>query len=156
MWRNMIFGLALLTPGLPAAAPALAAGDMTKQQPIEVRVSLGTGEGRHQFVPSELRFETGKLYKLVLANPSKTKHYFTSPGLAARVYTRKVQVVDAKGTIAEIKGSIREIEVYPGGTAEWWFVPVATGTLNDLHCHIRDTDGQTHAAKGMVGTITIE
>lgn len=155
MWRNVIFGLALLIPGLLAAA-AFAAGDMTKQQPIEVRVSLGTAEGMHKFEPSELRFETGKLYKLVLANPSKVKHYFTSPGLAARVYTRKVQVVDAKGTIAEIKGSIREIEVYPGGTAEWWFVPVATGTLDDLHCHIKDKDGQRHAAKGMVGTITIE
>lgn len=156
MWRNVIYGLTLLVSGLPAAAPAFAAGDMTRQQPIEVRVSLGTPGGMRKFVPSELRFETGKLYKLVLVNPSKVKHYFTSPGLAAKVYTRKVQVVDAKGTVAEIKGSIREIEVYPGGTAEWWFVPVAIGALDDLHCHIKDKDGQTHAEKGMVGTITIE
>lgn len=156
MWRYVIFSLVLPFLAPSGAIPALAAGDMTKQQPIEVQVSLGTAEGMHKFVPSELRFETGKLYKLVLANPSKIKHYFTSPGLAARVYTRKVQVVTAQGTIAEIKGAIREIEVYPGGTAEWWFVPVATGKLDDLHCHIKDEDGRTHAAKGMVGTITIE
>ena len=30
--------------------------------------------------------------------------------------------------IIEIKGAIRNLEVYPGGTTEWWLVPVATGT----------------------------
>ena len=58
--------------------------------------------------------------------------------------------------MAEIKGAIREIEVYPGGTAEWWFVPVATGKLDDLQCNIKDKDGQTHAEKGMIGMITIK
>ncbi len=52
--------------------------------------------------------------------------------------------------IAEIKGSIREIEVYPQGTAEWWFVPVKAGTFNDLKCTIAG-----HAEAGMVGTVTI-
>lgn len=135
---------------------ALAGGDLTKQEPIVVRVALGTGTGEHAFVPDQLRFETGKLYKLVLTNPSQTKHYFTSPGLARSVFTRKVQVVDRHGTKAEIKGSISEIEVYPEGVAEWWFVPVATGAFSDLHCHIKDDDGHTHAAKGMTGAITIE
>lgn len=132
-----------------------AAGDLTKQEPIEVRVTLGTADDSHKFVPNELSFETGKLYKLILTNPSQKKHYFTSPGLAKSVFTRKVQVVDTQGTKAEIKGSISEIEVYPEGVAEWWFVPVATGTFSDLHCHIKDDDGQTHAEKGMIGTVTI-
>ena len=39
-------------------------------------------------------------------------------------------------TLAEFKGAIREIEVYPGQTAEWWFVPVATGRVTDLRCGI--------------------
>jgi len=64
------------------ASPALAAGDLTKQTPVEVRVELGTAGGAHTFTPSNLTFETGKLYKLVLTNPSRIKHYFTSPGLA--------------------------------------------------------------------------
>ena len=135
---------------------AFAAGDLTKQDPIEVHVELGTSNGKHAFVPNELQLETGKLYKLVLTNPSQTKHYFTSPGLAKSVFTRKVQVVDQNGTKAEIKGSISEIEVYPAGIAEWWFVPVATGTFTDLYCHIKDEDGRTHAAKGMTGTVTIK
>ncbi len=71
------------------------------------------------------------------------------------MHTRKVQVVDTGGTKAEIKGVISEIEVYPGGTAEWWFVPVAAGNFSDLHCHIKDGDGRTHAQKGMTGTVTI-
>jgi len=56
--------------------------------------------------------------------------------------------------IGEIKGAIREIEVYPGGTTEWWFVPVATGTV-ELGCGIKDKDGKSHAENGMHGTITI-
>jgi len=95
----------------------------------------------------------------VLHNPSNSKHYFTSLGFASKVWTRKVQVMDALGPgakqIGEIKGAIREIEVYPGGTTEWWFVPVATGTVTDLHCPIKDQNGTTHADTGMTGTIVI-
>ena len=134
---------------------AFSAGDLSKQVPIEVSVQLGSKDGDLIFVPNDLTFETGKLYKLILTNPSKKKHYFTSLGLASRVYTRKVQVVDDGATKAEIKGNIREIEVYPGGTAEWWFVPIATGKLDDLHCRVKDKDGHTHAEKGMIGTVNI-
>lgn len=145
---------------LSLAQPARAAGDLTQQEPIRVAVSLGNGADDRVFEPGDLTFETGKLYKLVLHNPSKVKHYFTSGGFADRVFTRKVQVVDKPEEdaqpIGEIKGSIREIEVYPGGTVEWWFVPVATGKLIDLHCHVKDEDQKTHAEKGMVGTIEIK
>ncbi len=155
MGRHMIVGLTALFTGFAVVTAAFSAGNLAKQEPIEIRVQLGTKDGILNFVPDNLTFETGKLYKLVLTNPSKTKHYFTSLGLASRVYSRKVQVVDDGGTKAEIKGAIREIEVYPGGTAEWWFVPVAAGKLDDLHCHIKDEDGLTHAEMGMTGTITI-
>ncbi|MGI9384977.1 MAG: hypothetical protein ACR2PO_17630 [Methyloligellaceae bacterium] len=155
MWRYVAFAVIVALVGLGSPPPGHATGDLTKQRPIEVRVELGTAHGAHKFVPSDLRFETGKLYKLVLSNPSRSKHYFTSPGLARRVYTRKVQVVDATGVRAEIKGVVNEIEVYPGGTAEWWFVPVASGDLHDLHCHVSGGDGRTHADAGMRGTISI-
>jgi uncharacterized cupredoxin-like copper-binding protein len=156
MRRHVIVGLTASFTGFAAVTAAFSAGNLAKQEPVEVRVQLGTKDGDLNFVPDNLTFETGKLYKLVLTNPSKTKHYFTSLGLASRVYSRKVQVVDDGGTKAEIKGAIREIEVYPGGTAEWWFVPVATGKLDDLQCNIKDKDGHTHAEKGMIGMITIK
>jgi len=142
-----------------AATIAHAAGDLSRQEPIEVTVDLGK-PGQHVFVPDKLRFETGKLYKLILRNPSNDPHYFTSHAFTQLIYTRKVQVVqnrDGKmATLAEFKGAIREIEVYPGQTAEWWFVPVAAGRVTDLRCGIVAADGKSHADHGMVGEIVIE
>ncbi len=152
---------AVLAAALLFPTGAIAGGDLSKQEPITVRLDLGKdGVKDHKYYPDTLTFETGKLYRLVLHNPSNSKHYFTSFGLAAKVWTRKVQVMDDLGpgakTIGEIKGAIREIEVYPGGTTEWWFVPVATGTVTDLHCSIKEKDGETHAKKGMTGAIVIQ
>lgn len=139
--------------------PASAGGDLAQQEPIEVRVELGkAGSDEHRFFPAELNFETGKLYKLVIHNPSPHPHYFSSATFADKVYTRKVQIAqpsDPAKRIAEVKGPTREVEVYPGGSLEWWFVPVAAGTITDLHCHVKDKDGISHAAKGMTGTIHI-
>ena len=141
------------------APAAFAGGNLAKQKPIEVRLDLGKdGVNKHRYYPDKLTFETGKLYKLVIHNPSNSKHYFTSLGMAGKVYTRKVQVMDDLGagakTIGEIKGAVREVEVYPGGTTEWFFVPVATGTV-EMRCGIKDKDGKSHAENGMHGTITI-
>ncbi|MEE9302225.1 MAG: hypothetical protein V3U84_00420 [Thiotrichaceae bacterium] len=72
---------------------AFAEGDMTAQDPIEVTVSLGNENNKLRFYPSALEFETGKLYKLVIKNPSKQKHYFSAEGLSRSVFTRKVQIV---------------------------------------------------------------
>lgn len=144
---------------LSTATAASAEGDLTRQEPIEMEVQLGVGS-EHRFSPSHLEFETGKLYKLVLINNSEVKHYFTSYGLAKRVFSRKVQVMkESNGKFsrtAEIKGDISEIEVFPGHRVEWWFVPVQTGELNDLHCHVDDkASGMTHSELGMTGSISI-
>lgn len=159
MRKLTILAIVIVGNALLLGSPAFAGGDLSKQDPIEVVVYLGKdGLDQHKFYPDKLTFETGKLYKLVLHNPSDSKHYFTSLGMAAKVWTRKVQVMDdfGKGAkqIGEIKGAIREIEVYPGGTTEWFFVPVATGTVG-LACGIKDKDGKTHGENGMKGTITI-
>jgi hypothetical protein len=52
--------------------------------------------GRHAFEPSRLRFETGRLYKLVLNNPSDESHYFTSHAFTQLIFTRKLQVVQSR------------------------------------------------------------
>jgi uncharacterized cupredoxin-like copper-binding protein len=152
----------LIAAAVLAAAsfgPAYPAGDLSRQEPIAITVELGK-PGQHVFVPNKLRFETGKLYKLVLKNPSDDPHYFTSHAFTQLIYTRKVQVVQERDgkmtTLAEFKGAIREIEVYPGQIAEWWFVPVAAGRVTDLRCGIVDKSGKTHAEHGMVGEIVIE
>jgi uncharacterized cupredoxin-like copper-binding protein len=150
--KNKLFRMFAVIIGLSCSGSAIALGDMAKQIPIEVKVQLSDHNNVMRFLPSFLEFETGKLYKLVLHNASTAKHYFSSEGLARSVFTRKVQVIGQNGkTIAEVKGSIREIEVYPGGTTEWWFVPVTTAMLTDLKCTIKG-----HAEAGMVGKITIK
>jgi uncharacterized cupredoxin-like copper-binding protein len=150
---SLIVAIALLT------APAHSAGDLSRQEPIEVVVDLGK-PGQHVFVPNRLRFETGKLYKLVLRNASSDPHYFTSHAFSQMIFTRKVQVVQPRdgkmAPLAEFKGAIREIEVYPGQVAEWWFVPIAAGRAGDLQCGIVASDGRSHADHGMVGEIVIE
>lgn len=152
MKKTLILVLSVVAITLTADGYVMAGGDMTGQKPIEIKVQLGDSSNAMRFFPAHLAFETGKLYKLVLHNASGMKHYFSSDGLSRSVFTRKAQVLGPDGkTIAEIKGTIREIEVYPNGTAEWWFVPVKTGMLNDLKCSIKG-----HAEAGMVGTITIK
>jgi uncharacterized cupredoxin-like copper-binding protein len=153
-------GMTALLMALATPATGYAAGDLAQQKPVVVTVELGNARNDLVFAPNELTFETGKLYKLVLHNPSSKPHYFTSSGFASRVFTRKVQIVTAPGeaakTIGEIKGAIREIEVFPGGTVEWWFVPVSTGSLGDLQCTVKDDDGKLHSEKGMTGKIVIQ
>jgi uncharacterized cupredoxin-like copper-binding protein len=129
-----------------------AAGDLTQQTPIDVEVQLGDDKNALRFMPDTIELETGKLYRLILSNPSAQKHYFSSEGLSQAVFSRKVQVNDAEGkALAEVKGVIREIEVYPNAITEWWVVPVKTGHFGDLKCTIPG-----HAEAGMVGHIVIK
>ena len=148
-----------LAGSLAALVSAQAAGNLAGQQPIEITVDLGK-PGQHVFEPRQLKFETGKLYKLIMRNPSTDPHYFTSHAFTGMIFTRKVQVTQVRDgkavTLAEFKGAIREVEVYPSQTAEWWFVPVATGRVTDLRCGIVGSDGKSHADHGMVGEIIIE
>ncbi len=143
MWRYLIAAMAVAYGFLTVSGEAQAA-DLSKQEPIKVVVQLGTESGGLAFKPNRLRFETGKLYKLVLENPSGVKHYFSALQFASAVWTRKVETDQA-----EIKGAIREIELKPGGQAEWFFVPVQAGIF-DFGCTIAG-----HSEAGMIGKITV-
>lgn len=124
---------------------AFTAGDLSKQEPMEVTVNLGSQQNELSFSPKNLTFETGKLYKLILKNPSPQKHYFTSLGFASAVWTRKVE-----DDSMEVKGAITEIEVMPGKSAVWFFVPVQAGAF-ELYCRIPG-----HKEGGMAGSIDIK
>ena len=64
---------------------------------------------------------------------------------------------DAKNKISEVKGFIREIEVWPNQEVEWWFVPIKAGQFTDLLCKVKDKiSGSLHSDMGMVGKIIIE
>tara|TARA_X000000950_G_scaffold286940_1_gene397388 strand:+ start:2486 stop:2956 length:471 start_codon:yes stop_codon:yes gene_type:complete len=132
--------------------------DLTRQDPIEEVITLSgvTGE-QHFFDPSSLYFKTGNLYKLIIKNNSDSKHYFSSSSFASSIFTRKVQVNFNGSTISEVKGFIREVEVWPNHEIEWWFVPIKAGQFTDLLCKVKDKiSGSLHSDMGMIGKITIE
>ena len=144
-WQRgwMIF-LLMLTLGIFAPPAAVAAPPTAPVKPIEVKVSLGNQANELKFLPNHLEFVTGKMYKLILDNPSPQKHYFTAKDFADGVWTQKVQA----GKV-EVKGAIHELELLPEGVAEWVFVPMKRGNYT-LRCPI---PGHTEA--GMTGTIAI-
>ena len=129
----------ILSLGLLSTPTALAAAQIT-----EVKVSLGNTANELKFFPNNLEFVAGQRYKLVLDNPSPQKHYFTSKDFADASWTQKIEA----GKV-EIKGAIHEVELKPGGEAEWIFVPMKPGKYS-LRCPI---SGHTEA--GMTGTITV-
>jgi uncharacterized cupredoxin-like copper-binding protein len=144
--------LAALGAWLAAGGTAGAKGDLAGPKASPVLLTLGNADSKTVFSPKHLAFETGKLYKLLLINPSPEKHEFDGAALAEAVYTRKVEVVGPDGTeLAEIKGSVREIKVMPGTTVEWYFVPVRTVKRGEFVCAMPG-----HKEAGMVGTFSIE
>ena len=147
-WVNLCVLMTLLSwmaIALPLGLTQPALANNLALQPItEVTVSLGNQEGALKFIPSELQFESGKRYKLVLKNSSPQKHYFTAKDFADAIWSQKVDA----GNV-EIKGAIHELELRPHTQAEWVFIPLKSGTYG-LRCTI---SGHTEA--GMVGDIQI-
>ena len=132
--------------------------DLTRQTPIEKTVFLKGKIGlNHFYEPSELIFYTGKLYKLIIKNVSDSKHYFGSDLFAKSIFTRKIQLTKNNNKIAEIKGIINEVEVWPNEALEWWFIPIKTGIFLDLKCNVKDKETQLiHSEMGMKGKIIIK
>jgi uncharacterized cupredoxin-like copper-binding protein len=152
IFRGLAIAAIVIFTALCIATPTYASGDLSRQEPITINVQLSNAQNELHFFPNTINLETGKLYKLVLKNPSGMKHYFSSDKFARAIYTSKVQVDDVAGKkIAEVKGSVREIELLPQGTAEWWFVPVKAGNFTDLKCTVAG-----HAEAGMVGKVIIK
>jgi uncharacterized cupredoxin-like copper-binding protein len=131
---------------------AYAGGDLSRADPAEVVIEMGQVDAKHMyFKPNHIDLETGKAYKLVFKNLDNIKHEFAAPELVTKIFTRKVEVADSNGKmIAEVKGAINEVEVGPGGTVEWFVVPVQTGKDIPIECAI-----EGHKEAGMSGTVTI-
>ncbi len=111
---------------------------------IDLKVSLGDSSGALKFIPDRLDFKAGQKYKIVLSNPSPTKHYFTAKDFADASWTQKVEA----GKV-EVKGAIHELELKPTAVAEWVLIPQKPGKYS-LRCSI---PGHTEA--GMTGEIII-
>lgn len=135
---------------LLAPVAATAAGDLTRQEPARVSMTLGNAQGQHRFEPDSLVLETGRLYVLQLDNPSPHSYYFGSQGLADAIYSRKLVALGADGQVlAEIYGPLRRVELKPGARLEWWFLPVRTGRFEDV------MSTRSHTEAGMRATIEV-
>ncbi|MCJ7558573.1 MAG: biphenyl 2,3-dioxygenase, partial [Gammaproteobacteria bacterium] len=131
---------------------ANAAGDLSRADPQEIVIEMGTSADKMYFKPDHLDLETGKAYKIVLRNVDDTKHEFAGHELIEKIFTRTSEISDADGNlVAEIKGNVREIEVGPNREVEWFIVPIQTGENIPMECEISG-----HKEAGMFGTVTIK
>jgi uncharacterized cupredoxin-like copper-binding protein len=131
---------------------ALAEGDLSRADIITVDVELGQNADGMYIKPSLTTFETGQAYKLHIFNTDDFKHELALNALGEASFTRKIQIEDEDGgLIAEIKGAIREVEVGPGATADWYLVPVQTVDEGEMTCEL-----EGHLEAGMRVHITVE
>ncbi|NEO30651.1 MAG: hypothetical protein F6K36_09510 [Symploca sp. SIO3C6] len=145
IWGLILAGV-ILSPTSAIAAPSPSNNNnLLSQPPTEVQISLGNSANELKFFPRTLKFISGIRYKLLLDNPSYQKHYFTAKDFADASWSQKVEA----GKV-EVKGAIHELELKPGGEAEWVLIPMKPG-IYELHCSI---PGHTEA--GMTGEIVVE
>lgn len=137
---------------LAIAPPVYAEGDLSRANVIDVAIELGTNDDGMYLKPDNYVFVTGQAYKLVLTNVDEIKHELALNEMGERIFTRKIEIADEKGDlVAEIKGTIQEVEVGPGKTVEWFIVPVQT-TDNpvEITCEI-----EGHLEAGMRASVMI-
>ncbi len=117
----------LFAATVAATCAAQAEGDLSRANVITVPMEMGSNDNGMYLKPDHYNFVTGQAYKLVMTNVDEIKHELALNEMGERIFTRKVEIGDADGNlVAEIKGLIREVEVGPGKTVEWFFVPVQT------------------------------
>lgn len=134
-----------------AASPVVAEGDLSRADVQKVTLEMGSDDNGMYFKPDHLEFETGKAYALVLTNVDDIKHEFAAHEMTEKIFTRKVEIENADGElVAEIKGTIEEVEVGPHQTVEWFFVPIQSGEDLEMSCEIAG-----HKESGMVGSVTL-
>lgn len=137
---------------LAASWPAFAGGDLSRTDVIDVVIEMGSNDDGMYLKPDTFGFETGRAYKLILTNVDEIKHELALNEMGERVFTRKVEASDADGNlVTEVKGAIREVEVGPKKTVEWFIVPVQpTGGPVEITCEIPG-----HLEAGMRASATI-
>ena len=147
--KYLSFAASILAAAI--ATPALAEGDLSRANVIEVNMEMGSNDDGMYLSPSNYVFETGQAYKLVMTNVDEIKHELALNEMVERIFTRKIQVEDADGNlVTEVKGAVWEVEVGPLQTVEWYFVPVQTMDEVEVTCEIAG-----HYESGMFATASI-
>ena len=140
--------LAAALCGLLLGLPAAQAQEDDSWPIMDVYVQFGGEHGELRVSPPQLTLQAGELYRIVLTNPSKVKHVVAAPELAAKGLTAEIAQgpEDVDNPAASIA---RGIELGPGQTIEWTFLPLEEGTFK-LGCR-----NYIHAAAGMHAMIKV-
>ena len=147
--KYLSFAASILAAAI--ATPALAEGDLSRANVIEVNMEMGSNDDGMYLSPADYVFETGQAYKLVMTNVDEIKHELALNEMVERIFTRKIQVEDADGNlVTEVKGAVWEVEVGPLQTVEWYFVPVQTMDEVEITCEIAG-----HYESGMFANASI-
>lgn len=141
--------------------PVTSIAKEDEPKPTVIKVTLGSDtDNKHRYHPEKLTFKAGQLYKLTLVNVSNNIHEIDSSEFTAAVFSKNVVVFDDVAEdakpIATVVGRVAEIEIFPGGKAEWTFVAIEPGEY-EVDCKTDDAKaGKTHMQMGMKATYTIE
>jgi uncharacterized cupredoxin-like copper-binding protein len=130
--QNIIESTAPTANRHPPAEAQFAA--LPGQVPIQVVLQFGTETKNFALIPKTLRFEKGKLYRLVIVNPSKTAHVVSAPEFGVAV-----------DSISLMHG----VALKQGDRQAWYFVADQAGTYDIMCAH------KAHAEAGMVGKIIV-
>ncbi len=106
----------------------------TGQEPIQVVLQFGTETKNFAMTPKVLRLEKGKLYGLVIVNPSKTAHFVLAPEFGAAI-----------DSISLTQG----VALKQGEQQVWYFVADQAG-IYDIMC-----GHKAHADAGMMGKVIV-
>src|SRR4030067_820359 len=139
--RKVVVMLAMV---LLSTSLVWAAGDLSRQTPVELKVLLGTKANECAISPKTWNLQTGKLYKVTLVNEGKVKHEWVASEFTLGIWTRKVETAGV-----EVKGVINEIELLPGAKAGVYFLPLRTGE-HEMACEI-----EGHKEAGRVGEVLV-
>jgi len=109
-----ILAVVAMTTTLAATGHALADGDLSRANVIDVGIEMGSSSDGMYLKPDSYEFVTGQAYRLVLTNVDEIKHELALNEMGERIFTRKIEASDAEGNlIVEVKGTITEVEVGP-------------------------------------------
>jgi len=109
-------------------------------------------DGSLAFSPADITFEAGVPVILTLesSESNRRKHYYTAEEFYQSVAWRKAQTSHGEYKAPYFKA----FELLVGGKIDLYFVPVEAGVY-DAICTIGAGTRFSHAARGMVGTITV-
>ena len=121
-------------PPIAQQRPTRFAGRAAGPEPIETVLQIGTEENDLALAPRMLRFEKGKLYKLVMVNSGKITHHISAPEFGAAIDSTRL---------------LRSVELKPGDSQVWYFAADREGVYR-IGCGLK-----AHAKAGMVGKIIV-